>query len=137
MLRYIGRNANNHTAFLCIKTSTEDRDETNQIHQSFVLPVELEVTQNSAIFSQLEQIDFGKISIKSLNSNMDYFVPSSISHSDTSVLNNQLMISPFLLNDLSSSENYYSERVVDLCLTNSGPNSLYIKVHIVCIEYFS
>ena len=51
----LGRTANNHTAFIRIKTNRERKD------QVLILPVEVEVSSNPGIFSQLEMLDFGML----------------------------------------------------------------------------
>ena len=131
ILRYIGRQANNHTAFICIKTAkiikknneahstntnNSGSNESNNIKPnfknensiSFVLPVELEVTQQPGIYSPLSSIDFGSVSINP-------------------AVDDQLKSDFNLTNSLKQSN---VEKVVDLYLTNSAPTSLKITVNV-------
>jgi hypothetical protein len=49
-LRYIARHSNNHTAFICLKSESNDL---------FIIKVEIEVTKEPGLFSPIELIDFG------------------------------------------------------------------------------
>lgn len=149
MLRYMGRYPNNHTSFVCIKTKSIDSientkpkenrksdnsktnantrndmsDNDNNVNTSdisFVLPIELEVTQEPSIYSPLEIIDFGYVAIRQNNLFNEHLFPSLISTSS-------LRISPFITNSISYVYNSLT-KVVSFYLTNSAPTSLEIKV---------
>lgn len=49
----MGRQANNHTAFICIKVNSANLSDTSNAKQSlisFVLPIEIEVTKQAGLF---------------------------------------------------------------------------------------
>ncbi|RNA11135.1 transmembrane protein -like [Brachionus plicatilis] len=137
MMHFMGRTANNHTAFLCIKANQYSNKVTNKVpiinktwnpdidsqsmfseevnkEISFVLPIELEVSQNLGIFAPYKQIDFGLVTFKKVNFNYGTFVPSKVSNSES-------------INYYTIAHSFGSERVVDLYLANSGPNFLSIE----------
>lgn len=131
----MGRSANNHTAFLCIRATQYSNRVTNKVpiinktwdpqmdsesnyddekEISFVLPIELEVSTNIGIYSPYEQIDFGLATLERVKSNHGTFLPSKI-------------FNPELVNS-NPVVQLGSERLVDLYLANSGPSFLSIKV---------
>ncbi|CAF0705610.1 unnamed protein product [Brachionus calyciflorus] len=141
VVRFMGRNANNHTAFICIKTTQTTNkipvdktpviiNKTGQTSEiktgtyeskkdvSFVLPVELEVAQYSSIFTPYEQIDFGIVTRKSKNSNLGSFLPAFF---------NSPISNFYISHFYDAIDPNCIERVVDLYFTNSGPNYLTIK----------
>lgn len=121
LIHFIGRQANNHTAFICIQTKTLNDEKLNDTPVYFVLPFELEVTKQFGLFSPLTQVDFGDIEL------------------DTNVIQTRDEISYFNLNSTISPvyfENDYDmefdrKRSVSLFLTSSASTPLKIMVSIV------
>lgn len=128
VLRYIGRQANNHTAFICISArinSNENKeyrhgpanskDESGNKIISFILPVELEITQQQGIFSPTRLIDFGTIfldnSMNNISSNLSSYFTIESSDKDLIYFSDKIN---------------NSVRVVDLYLTNSASKPLQI-----------
>ena len=171
----MGRHANNHTAFVCIKT-TYDYDELDTIasgetpttstripyladhlvsdnnnddltdsnrprlrrrrrrrrrkedSQSFVLPVELEVSQNEALFSPTHTIDFGPISVNQKNNSTGDDLFFSYCRSAAPVMQPPLAAaSPFP--NQPNNPTSFSFRTFDLYLTNSASLPLQITVN--------
>lgn len=140
----MGRKANNHTAFVCIKTTHVDivdrkkatrgqylvnldddqGDSKNRL--SFVLPIELEVSHQEGLFSPIDTIEFGPISVKnsdnSTNINDKFVTTGDLILSTASV---QPLTSPFL-NQHNMTSNFF--RTFELYLTNSASSPLEIKV---------
>lgn len=133
----MGRNANNHTAFICIKATQYSNKVSNKVpiinktwnrdiythlnynqekkDYSFILPIELEVSQNFGIFAPYEQIDFGLVTVKQVNFKHGTFTPSKAI---------QLGLSNY-----DTADKFCYKRVVDFYLANSGPNFLSIQVN--------
>jgi hypothetical protein len=70
LLNYIGRFSNNHTAFVCIKASTNQSSRT--VPLSFVMPIELEVSPQAGLFSPIEIIDFLSVFVHKKYFNLDH-----------------------------------------------------------------
>jgi hypothetical protein len=140
-LRYIGRQPNNHKAFVCIKATTNNNisffnfsnsynlndNKNNKISDiiSFVLPFELEVTQKQSIYSPIQLIDFGTVSIRPKDLLLtDNYYPSLLHTLDNHFTHiylpnhNNQNITDLINKNLAKSVNLY--------LTNSGPTPLNI-----------
>jgi len=94
---------------------------------SFVLPLELEVTQQVGIYSPVEIIDFQSVSIRENYFYNDSIFPATMTSND---FENSL-ISPFINDTIN--ENL--KKVFNLYLTNNGPTALEIKVIIKFVFY--
>ena len=153
LLRYVGRYSNNHTAFVCIKTDTFDsnvrnskntnnlnnnnnnKSNNNKLTQnlfnnvnmngdvSFVLPIELEVTQQAGIYSPLDMIDFQSVALRPNLFSNDSIFPASLVSND---LKESTLLSPFI----DEETNGHLNKVFNLFLTNNGATSLEIKVYL-------
>ncbi len=90
---------------------------------SFILPVEIEVTQEPGIYSPLKSIDFGTISLKNTSSE------GRLQFYSSSVFKDQLTGNKELI--YFSAKRNSSVKVVDLYLTNYSPNRLKITVFLL------
>lgn len=127
----MGRQANNHTAFICIHLKIQpnnekiDSEHNQTLSMYFVLPFELEVTKQPGLFSPITQIDFGDVSAELLT-------PTSRSDSTSS--------SEIYFNENSATSPVYYEKngyinaqlnrfkSIDLYLTSSAITPLKIMV---------
>ena len=150
LLRYIGRYPNNHTAFICIKTvnlnltkspinnnnnlneinnNNNNNDKTrqnlfNNVNSfrdiSFVLPLELEVTQQAGIYSPVEIVDFQYVSMRPNYFNNESIFPSAMMSNNFE----KSLTSPFI----NETINENLQKVFNLYLTNNAATALEIKV---------
>ncbi|GAB6023951.1 hypothetical protein CHUAL_008681 [Chamberlinius hualienensis] len=82
---FLAREANNHTAYIRIKTNTTSND-------YLVLPVEVEVSSASGIYSTTDSLDFGVMYSKDAPKSL---VLSLLNHSQKPVLITSVSVSPF------------------------------------------
>jgi hypothetical protein len=88
---------------------------------SFVLPLELEVTQQAGIYSPVEMIDFQSVSIrKNYFNDNDSIFPATMALNDFE----NTLISPFI----NETINENLKKVFNLYLTNNAATALEIKV---------
>lgn len=123
LLRYLGHSANNHTAFICIRTVSYDASEQHDASKkssnqdllteiSFIVPVEIEVSDRFGLYSPMSYIDFGDFLVRPDYANKADFSPAPLTAFNLSIM------SPYLNETYRIFENY--ERSVDLYLTNSA-----------------
>jgi hypothetical protein len=149
-LRYLGHNANNHTAFVCIRTISFDsssneaksgvkkstqsstskqhkssKDTTAEEHKlselSFILPVELEVTDRPGLYSSIDYINFEYFTARP-----GYFLQEGFTPSIVSSLCGSGVYSPFSNDSFNTYGNF--EKTVDLFLSNNMNTPVEIKV---------
>ena len=141
LLRYIGRQPNNHKAFVCIKATTNNNisfynfsnsynlndNINNKVSDiiSFVLPFELEVTQKQSIYSPIQLIDFGAISIRPTHLLLPDNYHSSLQHSSDNHFTHLYLPNQNNQN-ITELINKNLAKSLDLYLTNSGPTPLKI-----------
>jgi hypothetical protein len=81
ILRYIGRNPNNYTSFVSIKTllSNDSKNNNNLSSSLFIIPVEVEVRSDAGIYASSNLIDFGLTTISKEKNQSDSNYKASIS----------------------------------------------------------
>lgn len=137
MVRFMGRHAGNHTAFVCIKLANGESNRP----MLFVLPVEVEVSAQEGLFSPAASIHFDSAPIvvstpapppastssstASANSNQ-HTGDDPLSTGSFVVASSQPLSSPFHAASLAS-----SIRSFDLYLTNTASTSIEIKVSLI------
>jgi hypothetical protein len=131
-LRYMGHNANNHTAFLCIRTISFDSTPASKgkpkpaanglVELSFVLPVDIEVTARPGLFASVDYLNFEYFTVRHVTTS-ERFSPALI----TSSLSNSpaAAFSPFVNDTFNVYDD--SERTVDLFLSNTMSSLVEIK----------
>ncbi|XP_037941671.1 transmembrane protein 131 homolog, partial [Teleopsis dalmanni] len=60
-IRFHGKNAGNHTAYIRIKVLEQPNDSVAPVENVFVIPVEFEIQQENGLYAENPVIDFGRI----------------------------------------------------------------------------
>lgn len=118
---------NNNNNFNEINNNTNDKTRQNLFNNvnsfrdiSFVLPLELEVTQQAGIYSPVEIIDFQCVSMRQNYFNNESIYPSAMTSNNFE----KSLLSPFI----NETINENLQKVFNLYLTNNAATTLEIKV---------
>ncbi len=130
LLRYMGHTSNNHTAFISLKAvlllnmknnQTEKKSFKKDLNElSFILPVEIEVTNRPGVFSPQQMLNFGYFFQRPNLKLSKNFYSASLEISN-------IVYSPFLNESVMENILNDAERKLNLFLTSTAQTPIEIK----------